>query len=212
MRFVRAAGGSKGGRDALVKASGGWAALASGSWYAASLARRRVRRDALVKASGVRAHRPRARGVLHLLRGGGGGEREGRAGKSERRMGGPGLGLAVCSISCAAGGRKGGRDALVKASGGWAARAAGREPGLAVPVYAAQGSPRALGGGVSLSGTVSPTRLRHARRSAGQGSGLSLSGRVSPSRLRRARRSAGQGCEPSWVHREHGHRLQWISS
>ena len=108
MRFVRAAEGSKGGRDALVKASGGWAALASGSWYAASLALRRVQRDALVKASGMRAHRPRARGVRHLLRGGGEGEREGRADKSERRMGGPGLGLVVCGLSARRGGVRAG--------------------------------------------------------------------------------------------------------
>ena len=145
--------------------------------------------------------------MQHLLRGRGEEVREGLAGESERRMGGTGLGLVVCGISCAAEEMKGRRDALVKASGEWAARAAGREPGFAIPVNAAQGGSLALGSGLSLSGTVSPSRLRRARRSAGQGSGLSLSGRVSPSRLRRARRSAGQGCEPSWVHREHGHRF-----
>jgi hypothetical protein len=56
--------------------------------------------------------------MRHLLRGGGEEGREGRAGKGERRMGGPGLKLVVCSISCAAEGRKSGRDALIKASGG----------------------------------------------------------------------------------------------
>jgi hypothetical protein len=38
-------------------------------------------------------------------------------------MGGTGLGLVVCGISCAVEERKGGRDALAKASGGWAAQA-----------------------------------------------------------------------------------------
>ena len=63
------------------------------------------------------------RHLLRAVRGGGEEGREGRAGVSERRMGGTGLELVVCGISCAAEGRKGGRDVLAKASGGWAARA-----------------------------------------------------------------------------------------
>jgi hypothetical protein len=94
MRRV-AAKGRKGGRDALVRASGGWAARASDSWYEASPARWRRGR-----AGGTRwqkraadgRHRPRTRGMQHLLRGGGEEGREGRAGKSERWMGGTGRG------------------------------------------------------------------------------------------------------------------------
>ena len=61
--------------------------------------------------------------MQHLLRGGGEEGQEGRSGESELRVGGTGLRLVVCGISCAAVGRKGGRDVLAKASGGWAARA-----------------------------------------------------------------------------------------